>query len=156
MLLRAIVLVGLLSGTAATAEEVYRLTPAQRDAAIAAGSQRTDTDTPALLPAPGLADLDGRSLYDDQDPGKPDRKIHGEMGMFVGTGGTRGIFGTAVVPLGDNATATLSFSQGEGRGYGYGGYGYGGWGYGGYGYGFADTPYPYQLSGRGPNRRYVR
>ncbi len=155
MFARAIAIAAVLSGTAATAQEqVYRLTPAQRDAAIAAGAQRTDTDTPALLPAPGLADLDGRSLYDETDAekAKSDRAIHGEVGMFVGTGGTRGFFGTAVVPLGENATAILSFSQGEGRGLGYGGYGYG---YGGgldYGY----SPYGYPLFGTPLNRRFVR
>ncbi len=153
MLVRAGVLVAMMSGTAATAEEVYRLSPAQRDAAIAAGAQRTDTDTPALLPAPGLADLNGRSLYDEGDPAKPDRKIHGEMGMFVGTGGTRGIFGTAVVPLGENATAILSFNHAEGRGLGYGGYGYGG-GFGGLGLGY--SPYGAPLYGNPLNRRFVR
>lgn len=38
------------------------------------------------------------------------RKIHGEMGVSVGTGGYRAAFGTAVVPLGGESAAILSFS----------------------------------------------
>ena len=151
----AAMLAAMLAGTAAGAQEqVYRLSPAQRDAAIAAGAQRTDTDTPALLPTPGLAELSTRSLYDDADAGKPDKKIHGEVGMFVGTGGTRGIFGTAVVPLGENATASLSFSHGQGRGLGFGGFGGGFGGFGGFGYGY--SPYDFPGIGLPMNRRFAR
>lgn len=37
--------------------------------------------------------------------------IHGEIGGVIGTGGTRGIFGTAVVPLGDRGSAAISFED---------------------------------------------
>lgn len=49
--------------------------------------------------------------------GSPGRQIHGEIGAMVGTHGTRGIYGTAAIPLGDNAGATVSFEDSR---YGYG------------------------------------
>ncbi|WP_454884602.1 hypothetical protein [Sphingomonas oryzagri] len=49
--------------------------------------------------------------------GAPSRQIHGEIGAMIGTHGTRGIYGTAAVPLGDNAGATVSFKDSR---YGYG------------------------------------
>lgn len=43
--------------------------------------------------------------------GAPGRQIHGEIGAMIGTHGTRGIYGTAAVPLGDNAGAVFSFED---------------------------------------------
>ena len=40
-----------------------------------------------------------------------DGKIHGEVGMMVGTRNTRGIYGDAVIPLGHGATAAISFDH---------------------------------------------
>jgi hypothetical protein len=40
--------------------------------------------------------------------GGPMRGIHGEMGAMIGTHGSRGIYGTAAIPLGDNAGAVVS------------------------------------------------
>jgi len=40
-----------------------------------------------------------------------DGKIHGEVGMMVGTRNTRGIYGDAVIPLGKGATMALSFDH---------------------------------------------
>ena len=37
------------------------------------------------------------------------RGIHGEVGVMIGSNGTRGAYGTADIPLGDNAGATVSF-----------------------------------------------
>lgn len=39
------------------------------------------------------------------------RGIHGEVGMMIGTNGARGIYGTAAIPLGDNAGAVVSFES---------------------------------------------
>ncbi len=69
---------------------IVSLTPEQREAAIEAGAARA------------AADLSG---------GTGDRRVHGEMGVEVGTGGYRSVYGTAVVPLGDNATAAFSFQD---------------------------------------------
>lgn len=40
-----------------------------------------------------------------------ERQIHGEVGAMIGTGGARGIFGTAVIPLGETGTAIISFEK---------------------------------------------
>lgn len=40
-----------------------------------------------------------------------DRGIHGEMGVAVGTGGYTSIYGTAVMPLGQNGALALSFEN---------------------------------------------
>ena len=36
------------------------------------------------------------------------RGIHGEVGVMIGSNGTRGAYGTADIPLGDKASATVS------------------------------------------------
>ena len=41
----------------------------------------------------------------------PGRRIHGEFGVMIGSNGTRGAYGTADIPLGDNAGATVSFES---------------------------------------------
>lgn len=70
---------------------VVRLTPEQREAAIEAGAVHS------------ARAIDGN--------GAPDHKIHGEVGVEVGTGGARAVFGSAVVPLGDSAVAAFSFES---------------------------------------------
>ena len=40
-----------------------------------------------------------------------DGKIHGEVGMMVGTRNTRGVYGSAVIPLGRDAVAAISFDH---------------------------------------------
>ena len=45
----------------------------------------------------------------------PARVIEGEVGVTIGTGGTREVFGTAVVPIGNEATAIISIDAGESR-----------------------------------------
>ncbi len=40
---------------------------------------------------------------------EPDRRVHGEVGFTIGTGGYRSAFGTAVVPVTDKGVAILSF-----------------------------------------------
>ncbi len=44
----------------------------------------------------------------------PARVIEGEVGVSVGTGGYREIFGTAVVPVGKDGTAIISIGGEEG------------------------------------------
>jgi hypothetical protein len=72
--------------------DIVSLTPEQREAAIEAGATRA------------AADLSG---------GTGDRRVHGEMGIEVGTGGERAIYGTAVVPIGQNGVAAFSYEQGQ-------------------------------------------
>ncbi len=49
-------------------------------------------------------------------PQRAERRIHGEVGVMIGSNGTRGAYGTAAIPLGDNAGAVVSF---ESTRYGY-------------------------------------
>ncbi len=133
VIMRSLLLLALLAASPALAEpQVYRLSPAERDAAIAAGANRPESG--ALLPDPMFSHLPSGSLYDDTEGGRRDRRVHGEFGMVAGTGGTLGFYGTAVVPIGESSTATISVAHGQGQGFGYGGFG-GGYGYGGYGFG---------------------
>lgn len=92
---------------AAPEPQIYRLSPAERDAAIAAASQRTETD--ALLPDPDRDHILGSSLYASDAPRKPE--VHGEVGAFIGSGGARGVFGTIGAELGENVFAQFSFEQ---------------------------------------------
>lgn len=74
--------------------------------------------------------------------GQPDRKIHGEVGMAIGTGGYRSAYISSVMPLGDNGTLALSIGQEKNafRPYGYGFYGPG------YGRGPAPSPFDYGIA----------
>jgi hypothetical protein len=98
--------------------EVVRLTPAQRDAVIAAaanGPERSAVLTPEASVRSSVLD---RSLYPEfhgEGPGVRDRKVHGEVTMFAGSGGTFGMSGTAVMPVGDTGTAAISIMQGTSR-----------------------------------------
>ncbi|MET3666807.1 hypothetical protein [Caulobacter sp. 1776] len=97
----------------------------------------------AATPSPQYDDGPRGLLPADRDEnGK--RKIHGAMGVSVGTGGYRSAYASALIPVGETTTVGIAVSQtnfGKNGGYladpyGYGpGYydGYGG--YGGYGYG---------------------
>jgi hypothetical protein len=125
--MRLIFLMVMLAGPAVAQEQVYRLSPADREAAIAKAAMQPERQalllTPEPAPVAGLQPSTARdailnnSLYGE---GQPDRRPHGEVGMFIGSGGTRGIFGTTAVPLGDTGMASFSFSTGRFPGFGYG------------------------------------
>jgi hypothetical protein len=40
-----------------------------------------------------------------------DRGVHGEVGVMIGSHGTRGVYGAADIPLGDNTGASVSFES---------------------------------------------
>lgn len=46
-------------------------------------------------------------------PGSGGPGIHGEIGAMIGSNGTRGIYGTAAIPLGYNAGAVVSFESSQ-------------------------------------------
>lgn len=76
-----------------------RLTPEQVEAVLAeAAAKRHAAETPAPAAEP---------VIDDADL-PPIRDIHGELGVSIGTGGYREMFGTAVYPLGDDGVAAIS------------------------------------------------
>ncbi|HWI86962.1 MAG TPA: hypothetical protein VNT42_11655 [Sphingomonas sp.] len=71
------------------------LTPEQREAALEEGAARSGTDIDGL--------------------GRSDRRVHGEMGVEIGTRGYRAIYGAAAIPLGNDAIAAFSFDAGSYR-----------------------------------------
>jgi hypothetical protein len=73
----------------ATQAGVVRLSPQEREAAIEQGAARAARDAEHAVPS--------------------DRKIHGELGVEIGTGGTRAAYGSAIVPLGDTGVAAFAF-----------------------------------------------
>lgn len=77
------------------APETRRLTDEQREAILNASSE----------------DRAAEARGEMTESEKPGRRIHGEMGVMIGSHGTRGAFGTADIPLGDNAGATVSFES---------------------------------------------
>jgi hypothetical protein len=83
----------LIAAPAVAFADTITLTAEQAEAAKEAGASRNARDAELGL-----------------EPGR-DRSIHGEMGVAVGTGGYRSMYGTAIVPLGDNAVLGLSYSQ---------------------------------------------
>ena len=159
--------------TMASATEVIRLSDAQRQAVLDAAARGPEKDavlTPEQAQRQSVLD---RSLYPEfygqnGGPAAPDRKVHGEVTMFAGAGGTFGMSGTAILPVGDTGTAAVSIMQGTsnygglqgfslgyasngnalGRGYGYGSLGYGG------GLGLWNNPWAF--GGFGPQRQFRR
>ena len=73
--------------------DTITLTPEQAEAAKEAGATQNARDATLGL-----------------EPGR-DRTVHGEMGVAIGTGGYRSMYGTAIVPLGESATLGLSFAN---------------------------------------------
>ncbi|WEK42116.1 MAG: hypothetical protein P0Y64_12015 [Candidatus Sphingomonas colombiensis] len=75
--------------------DVRRLTDEQRNAIL-------DANT-----------VESAALARGEQPmsGALDRRVHGEVGFMIGTNGARGAYGTADIPLGDNAGATVSFES---------------------------------------------
>ena len=92
------------AGAASAAEaapQVYRLAPDEIARAQADGAARRDIFDPS------------------QWPSVADRRVHGEVSAFVGTGGARGVAGSATVPLGDSGSASFAFENSDygNRGY---------------------------------------
>lgn len=98
---------------------IHSLSPEQRAAAIDGASRQPEHDTRITARAP--------------EDAATDRRMHGEVGFTVGTNGTRGVFGSTMLPLGDNGAVALSFSTGRSNFGGYGMGGYDDYGFGGTG-----------------------
>lgn len=105
------------STASAPVGEPIRLTPAQIAAAQADGEHRNRA-------AEALALTD-----DDFGAVRRDRKVHGEVGFGIGSGGSNSQYGTVVAPLGDSGTAAFSYERNDyGRNYRRGFYGSGAFG----------------------------
>lgn len=90
----------LFAGSVAHAEEtVVSLSPAEKEKMLNAAAARPRPMT-GELPVNGLGGL-----------GSGIGPVHGEVGMFVGTGGSRGIYGRAVAPVGENGQVAIAFEN---------------------------------------------
>ena len=64
--------------------------------------------------ARGPVDALGFDLEDsDAAPPAPDKKIHGEFGVGIGSDGYREAWGVATAPIGDHASATVAVDDGQ-------------------------------------------
>lgn len=115
--MRNLLLALVLASPALAQEQVYRLSDAEKQAAIDKASRQPEQTS--WLPI-----VRGRA------PGTPDNRPHGEVGMMIGTGGSRAIWGSTTLPLGETGSASLGLSTGRFPGFG-GGDGFGGIGGGG-------------------------
>jgi hypothetical protein len=79
----------------ATNADTIRLTDEQRDAIL-------DANIEARAAASRGELEESESLR---------RDVHGEVGVMIGSHGTRSVYGAADIPLGDNAGATVSFES---------------------------------------------
>ena len=78
-----------------TPADTIRLSDEQRDLIL----NRTTPDSAAIA----RGEMSGAERERAQ--------IHGEVGVMVGTNGTRGMFGRADIPLGDRGGATIMFES---------------------------------------------
>ena len=85
-------LLGVVPFAAATAQDVIGLSPEAREAVLQAAATRDES-----LPINGA----------------PDGQIHGEMGVMVGSDGSRAVYGSTVIPLGTTASLALAYSDGS-------------------------------------------
>lgn len=84
------------NGAAAPASE-RRLTPEQIEAVLAEAAKKREAAEARVPLAP-----------DSDDEQLPRRQVHGEVGVAIGTGGYRELFGTAIYPMGDDGVAAIS------------------------------------------------
>ncbi|KKC24195.1 hypothetical protein [Sphingomonas sp. SRS2] len=80
---------------AVAAETVVSLSPEAKEKVLEAAATRNAKaiGEPAINGAGGLG------------------AIHGEVGMMIGTNGARGVFGSAVAPIGESATVGIAFEN---------------------------------------------
>lgn len=102
----------------------YRLTPflfalAASSAALAQGADAGGGRIYSLEPDEKARLLDSatESSAESARAGLPAGggvgQIHGEIGAMIGTGGARGAYGVAAIPLGERAGAVVSFESSQ-------------------------------------------
>ncbi len=103
---------------ALTASAVAPAAFAQADESQAPVATAAPSRTAAAAPqgqSSGEPDALGFVL-DDADAGPPpppDKKIHGEFGVGIGSDGYREAWGVATAPIGDHASATVAVDDGQ-------------------------------------------
>jgi hypothetical protein len=93
MMMNRFLLALLLTAAAAPAlaeEQVIALSPAEKEKLLDAAADRN-------VNAIDVPTINGLS-----------RRPHGEIGMFVGSHGSRGVFGSSVVPIGEESMLAVS------------------------------------------------
>ncbi|MGI4877056.1 MAG: hypothetical protein ACRYG4_06175 [Janthinobacterium lividum] len=85
----------------------HRLSPADADAAIEAGAERN-----RAADALATARLDPALQLPGEDRLR-DKKVHGEVGVGIGSNGERDLFGTVNTSLGGNSTAAFSYDYSQ-------------------------------------------
>ena len=88
---------------------------------VSTASQTTDQKIAAWLgdkappAAPRTTRDQPQEFLRDPNEGVPDRKIHGEVGAAVGSGGYRSAYGVANIPIGKSSSVTVAVSTAHGR-----------------------------------------
>lgn len=108
-----------LSGPALAADGA----PDSSSGPVSTASQTTDQKISAWIgekaPSTPKTTKPPRDRSDEplRDPGDGggDRKIHGEVGAAVGSGGYRSAYGVATIPIGKSSSATIAVSTSRGR-----------------------------------------
>jgi hypothetical protein len=81
--------------------------------ALADAQPRTDRVTLSEADREAALEAGATRALDEPPINGLDRRVHGEIGMEIGTGGYRSLYGTAAVPLGENGMAQFSFMTGQ-------------------------------------------
>ena len=106
----------LLASPALAEPVVHRLSDAERERVIAEAAQGPER-APVLTAeaAPNASSVLTTPLYPELDGGDGlrDRRVHGEVSAFVGTGGARGFGASIGMPLVGDGQLGLSFSTGR-------------------------------------------
>jgi hypothetical protein len=87
--------------------------PPQPAAAPMTTEQQIDAWINHAPPVTRMSRDDAESWTDRPVVAENDGRVHGEVGAMIGTGGSRAVFGTATIPLGDKAHATVSITDGH-------------------------------------------
>ncbi len=82
---------------------------------VSTASQGTDAKIAAWLDDGAKAKPASDEPIEDMPPPKPDRKIHGEVGAGIGSGGYRSAYGVVNIPIGKSGSATIAVSTSHGR-----------------------------------------
>lgn len=97
--------------------------PAIADEVIATSQAATEAPKPAASDAAAQIDAWIKTAppvsLDDEGPdgvtpGREPRKIHGEVGVTVGSGGYRSAYAVSVIPVGETGTVSLAVSKSQG------------------------------------------
>ena len=87
---------------------------ADESAPVATASRTTDQKiSDWLKDAPPLEAADDQSGPEGPAP-PPDRRVHGEFGAAIGTGGYRSAYGVVQIPIGKTGSATIAAATGRG------------------------------------------